>query len=828
MKSVLLTCFYFLWLNVALAQPLQSMSQPELLWELQNTGNTGAVLYIAAHPDDENTRLISYLANERHIRTAYMSLTRGDGGQNLIGNEKGPLLGMVRTQELIAARKIDHGTQYFSRAYDFGYSKNPQETFQFWNKDSVLADVVWVIRTFQPDVIICRFPTTGEGGHGHHTASAILAEEAFTAAADPQKFPWQLQHTNTWQAKRIVWNTFNFGGNNTTSEDQLKIDVGGYNPHLGKYNGEIAAESRSMHKSQGFGSEKNRGSQMEYFKHIKGEKAITDLMDGIDVTWTRYPHLKSLKNEIDALIASYQNNPNKDILPQLWQLYQHLQKEANKPSPAKAWLKLHAHRIKRVILGYCQVWADVTTPTRTSVAGSSLKVNYSFINSGKVPITVVKIQTGTTDSMVHIPLSGNKMNYLVHQYLLPMHTPGTTPYWLQQPPRKGMFQVNDEALNTKPFNDPTLSARITFSLLDDTFSIELPVRNKSVDPVKGEIYQPFSVVPPIVVNPPFTSFLFTDKRAKVFPITLLANVDSFSGQLFIEVPKGWAVNPSTQSFTVAKKGEQLVLPVTVIPTEKASDGFLRPIVKTQDKQYNQSLTTIDYDHIPIQQLLVPSEVQLKYEKMIVPSVKLGYIPGAGDEVAALLKEMHMDVTILTDEILATGNLHAYHTIVTGVRAYNTHVKLQRYYARLMDFVKQGGNLIVQYNTNSRVGPLNIQMGPYPFTISRERVTDEQAPVTFLAPKHPLFNKPNVITGKDFEGWVQERGIYFATDWDKHYLPMLRMNDPGEKPLDGALIVAPYGKGNFVYTGLVFFRELPHGVPGAYKLLFNLLALPQHP
>ena len=692
----------------------------------------------------------------------------------------------------------------------------------------MLADAVWVIRTFKPDVIICRFPATGEGGHGHHTASAILAEEAFTAAADPSRFPEQLRYTATWQAKRIVWNTFNFGGNNTTSPDQLKIDVGGFNPLLGKYNGEIAAESRSMHKSQGFGSEKSRGTQWEYFKHIQGEKAENDLFDGVDISWNRFEETKNWKAKIAAIIQRYQEHPDENLLPQLMDLYASFKNIRTKNKELATLMVSKQEALKRIILGYNHVWAEATVSTPYAAANDKLHVKYSLLRSGKHPVSVISIQTAQTDTLLHLPLAENELATLSQSVKLPAHIPYTSPYWLKTFPEKGLFQVHDLGMNTKAENDAAVSSVITFKLMNDTFSISLPVRYKSVDPVKGERYQPLHILPPVAVNIPYSHSLFTDTKTQKIPVTLSAYTDSIRGRLNVKVPKGWKVNKYEAAFHLAGKGTQTVIPIEVTPDGSAVNGELHFEVETENKQYDKRFITIEYDHILTQVLLQPATLKVAYEPIEIPKLRIGYIPGAGDDVADLLKQLNMDVTILSDEQLATAPLHSFDVLITGVRAYNTNVALQALHGKMMDFVEQGGNLIVQYNTNSRVGPLKTKIGPYPFVLTRDRVTDETAPITLLQPAHPAFNTPNKISQKDFEGWIQERGIYFASDWDEHYQPLLRMHDPGEKPHDGSLIVAPYGKGNFVYTGLVFFRELPAGVPGAYKLFLNLLALPKHP
>lgn len=802
------------------------MSNSEILWELENLRNTSSVLYFAAHPDDENTNLISYLANERHIRTAYMALTRGDGGQNLIGSEKGPLLGMVRTQELLAARKTDHGIQFFSRAYDFGYSKNPEETFRFWNRDSLLADAVWVIRTFKPDVIICRFPTTGEGGHGHHTASAMIAEEAFAAAADPKMFPGQLRYTTTWQAKRLVWNTFNFGGRNTTSPDQLKLDVGGFNSLLGKYNGEIASESRSMHKSQGFGSEKKRGSQIEYFKHIKGSQAKDDLLEGIDTTWNRYTATKGLEKKIDSLIRNYGIIPQYDFLKELMRVYEVFGKIKTDDAAAQSHIEIKKSLLQRIILAYCGVWVDATTNNLYTSRGAALNVNYSLLNSGKEPVSIIKIATANNDTVLNLMLSNNKMNNISQLIIIPANAAYSSPYWLKKFPENGMFQVHDVLKNTKAENDPSLISTISFKVLNDTFSIHIPVRYKMIDPVKGELYQPLEILPQIAVNIPYRNSLFINAQSKIIPVTIVSYSDSVHGKLQVKAPQGWKVKIKDATFHLQGKGAQTIIPVEVTPDENNKEGELQLSAATGDKVFHKSITTISYDHIPQQILLQSTNIHLQYEPIKIPKLKIAYIPGAGDEVATILKELNMDVTILNDEQLMKTSLDGYDAIITGVRAYNTNETLRQLHDKMMRYVYNGGNLIVQYNTNTSLGPLNVAIGPYPFKVTGDRVTDETAPVTILDADAPVFNMPNKISQKDFEGWIQERGIYFVADWDAHYQPLLRMNDPNEKSNDGSLIVAKYGKGNFVYTGLVFFRELPAGVPGAYKLFLNLLALPK--
>ena len=582
-----------------------------------------------------------------------------------------------------------------------------------------------------------------------------------------------------------------------------------------------------MHKSQGFGSEKSRGSQFEYFKHMKGAEAKDDLFDGVDMTWNRYSETKSLKKMIDQTINNYEYKPHDNFLSELMELYHAFQKisKNNKELAAQKHLKIAL--LERIILASSGVWADVTTSLQTIAPGQDVKVNISLIKSSKEPISVLNLKTFNNDTSLNLSLTDNKMERISQTVKVPLNTKQSTPYWLTTFPEKGLFQVHDLKQNTLAENATAATASILFKVMNDTFSTTIPIRYKTVDPVKGEQYQPLQIVPPIAINVSYNNYLFTNDKTKTIPVTIVSSTDSIKGVVSVNAPQGWDVKISNADFQLVGKGSQTIIPIAITPSKNATDGNMNLSVNANGKIYNQSLTIIDYDHIPKQLLLQPAATHLIHEDIKIPAIKIGYIPGAGDEVAELLKELGMDVTIINDEQLVSASFDKYDAIITGVRAYNTNDKLQSLHAKMMRYVEQGGNLIVQYNTNSRVGPLKTKIGPYPFTITRDRVTDETAPVEILQSSHAAFNSPNKIASKDFEGWHQERGIYFASEIDAHYQPLLRMNDPGEKPNDGSLIVAPYGKGNFVYTGLVFFRELPAGVSGAYKLLLNLVALPKN-
>ncbi len=810
------------------SQTHQALNSAEIVQALKKLNTVGSVLYVAAHPDDENTRLLAYLANEKKVRTGYLSLTRGDGGQNLIGKEQGEALGLIRTQELLAARRIDGAEQFFTRANDFGFSKNPEETFSIWNKDSILSDVVLAIRRFKPDVIVCRFPTTGEGGHGHHTASAILAVEAFDAAADPKRFPEQLKYTEVWQAKRLFWNTFNFGTTNTTAPNQLKIDVGAYNPLLGKGYGEIAAESRSCHKSQGFGSAKSRGSGLEYFKLLKGDSAKTDLLEGITSNWTRLKGQEKLQKLIEECIKKFNPQLPENSLPELITIYKQLQLLDDKQTVLSYWKKQKLKETETILLACSGLWLEATAADYTGIPGQGVTITAQAVNRNNSNVKLNSLSfLQQTDSTTALTLKTNELYTFKHKEKLPEAMPFSNPYWLNDKHEIGTYHIPNASLIGKPENEAAAKVVFHISIQDINLSIERGLTYKYTDPVKGEVYRPFEVLPPATVNIPEKVFVFTDAVPKTISITVKANTANVSGTLSVKGTEGWNISIKNPEFKLSAKGDEAIIEAVISAAKGAKDGKLDAAVSINGKSYNKSIRRMEYDHIPYQFILSDAEAGLVNIDLKKTGLNIGYIPGAGDDVPAALKQVGYNVTVLTDELLSNDNLSKYNAIVSGVRAYNTNDRLQVHYARLMDYVRNGGNLVVQYNTNNRIGPVVAKIGPYPFTISRDRVTNEKADVSFSNATHSALNFPNVITQKDFEGWIQERGIYFATDIDKQYETVLTMHDPNEKPSEGSLIIGKYGKGNFVYTGLVFFRELPAGVPGAYRLFVNLLSLPEN-
>lgn len=825
-KFLLLTVVLILsFSGIINAQAPQSWSSADMYLAIRKLNVLGSVLYVAAHPDDENTRLIAYLSKDKLYRTGYLSMTRGDGGQNLIGDEQGIDLGLIRTQELLAARRTDGGEQFFTRAYDFGYSKTPEETFDKWNKEKILSDVVWVIRKFQPDVIVARFPTTGEGGHGHHTASGILANEAYEAAADPKRFPEQLKYVSVWQVKRVLWNTFNFGGNNTTRDDQLKIDVGGYNPLLGKSYGEIAAESRSQHKSQGFGVPASRGEQLEYFKATRGSQPSSELLEDVNQTWSRVPGGEVIEKMINEITASFDLlHPEKSV-EGLVKLY-----KAMSSLPIGNWRDQKLKEVEVLIAQCSGLFLDVTASDQFAVQTDSIKMNFSFNNRLGTDAILQRVVVDYFDSTFYKKLEANKNFNFSKTLYVPADKPLTQPYWLANKKEEGYFNVHDQLLIGQPDVSPSFTATVAIRIFGEPFNFSISAKYKFTDPVRGELYEPLVVIPSMLLKsePALRIVINKDEKlegtiqvqVKKKNIVATPHTDYF---LRYNKPDP-AVKFNIGSVGMTAKNQSLTVGYEIKSDTSTSFRFL---AKDNNMDYYSSseLKEIKYDHIPYINYLVTPEVEFKKIDVKTYNKKIGYIVGAGDKVPEALEQIGYEVTMLTDKELSKNNLEKFDAIITGVRAYNTNEWMGKYYNKLMRYVNDGGNLIVQYNTSNFISSVSSKIGPYKFDISRTRVTDENAAITFLKPEHPVLNFPNKITSDDFRGWIQERSIYHASNWDKEkFETIFSMGDPGEKADEGSLIIAKHGKGFFSYTGIVFFRELPAGVPGAYRLLANLIAL----
>ncbi|MDW7692293.1 PIG-L family deacetylase [Flammeovirgaceae bacterium SG7u.111] len=813
----------------AQAGPERSKSASEIKQALQKMQVVGTVLYVAAHPDDENTRMITYMANDVGVETAYLSLTRGDGGQNLIGKEVREQMGLIRTQELLAARRTDGGQQFFSRANDFGYSKHPTETLNIWDKEQVLGDAVWVIRKFRPDVIITRFSPGRDGKtHGHHTTSAKIALEAFSAAADPTRYPEQLKYVEPWQAKRIVWNTSSWFFRSQKNPDMskyLQVDVGTFNPLLGKSHGEIAAASRSMHKSQGFGAAMQRGMEIEYLEHLAGDSATTDLFEEIDLTWARIKGSDKVSKTLKAALTDFDMEKPHESIPQLLEALAELKKLPQE----NHYVKIKIQQLESLIVQCAGIWGEASSPVFSVTPGDSLKIDTRIIKRSPYNVKIKQIVYGIGEKVSAINLEENKMASSEETFLLPKGTPLSQPYWIKETPTLGMFVVNDQTLIGKPENDPSLSVAFQLQFEGEypaTISLNTPLMYRWVDPVDGERYRPLAITPPVTANIEEQVYIYADKTNKKINVLLKSHTAGAKGDLVLELPEGWGVSPEKKAFELAEKGDELNVTFKITPPEGQFVGKAKAVVKMGGESYNYSLKVIDYAHIPIQTIFPPAEAKLAKLDIQTTNKRIGYIMGAGDAVPEALQQIGYSVDLLSDTEMSPENLRQYDAIIVGVRAYNTNPRLKYHQDMLMDFVEKGGNMIVQYNTSHRL--VTEDVGPYPITLSRDRVTVEEAPVKFLKPSHEVLSYPNTITEADFNGWVQERGLYFPNKWDEKYEAILEMNDPGEDARQGSLLVTKYGEGNYIYTGLSFFRELPAGVPGAYRLLSNLIEYGKKP
>lgn len=804
--------------------PWPTVDAAELALALERLRVVGSVLYVAAHPDDENTALLAWLSKGRRLRTGYLALTRGDGGQNLIGSEIGPALGVIRTQELLAARRIDGAEQLFTRAIDFGYSKSPEETLQVWDREAVLSDVVRVVRSFRPDVLITRFPPDGRGGHGQHTASALLALEAFRAAGDPGRFPEQIAAgLAPWQPKRIFWNTWDPQA--TAGAPVLAVDVGAYDPLLGEAYSELAARSRSQHKSQGFGAAGRRGTLPVYLELmesvVEGEAAPADPFEGIDLTWSRLPGGEAVDGALADAIQAFEPEKPSVVLPHLARALERL-----RSLPPDPWLPVAEKEITGVMRAAAGLWLEVIAAEPTVVPGGRVAVTVRALNRSPAAVRLTGLELpfaggAGQPAVPDAPLVNNQPYELEAELSVPPDQPPTRHYWLREPPANGLYRVPDPSLIGLPEAPSPLTAHFTLEVAGQQLAFHLPVRYRWTDPVLGERYRPVEIVPPVTVELPERVMIFPDAGSREVMVTVRAGVAEAAGTLSLALPPGFAASPGEIPFSLAQAGQAESLSFQVTPPAGAGAGPLTAVATVDGRSLSRELAVIDHPHIPVQTLLPPAQARLVRVDLATRGREIGYVMGAGDQVPEVLRQLGYPVTLLSDEDLAQGDLARFDAIVTGVRAYNTRDRLAQLNPRLLEYVRGGGTLVVQYNTSHRL--VMEELAPFPLTLSRERITVEEAPVRLLAPEHPLLTTPNRITPADFQGWVQERGLYFPGEWDPRYQAVIASADPGEESLPGGLLYARYGDGAYVYTGYAFFRQLPAGVPGALRLFANLLA-----
>lgn len=824
-RSLAIFLFSFQIIN---AQQPQKPNSVEIYNQILKLNFLGSVLYVAAHPDDENTRLISYLSNETKARTAYLSLTRGDGGQNLIGPQLRELLGVIRTQELIEARKIDGGEQFFSRANDFGFSKNAEETLDIWDKEKVLADIIWTIRKFQPDVIINRFNHRTSGDtHGHHSASAMLSFESFDKAIDSKIFPEQLKLVQPWQPQRQFFNTsWWFYGSQEKFDaadktNLISFQTGVYYTSIGKSNQEIAALSRSRHQSQGFGSTGSRGVETEYLELINGKPFLDkiSIFEGIDTSWNRVKGGKSIGELLTKIISDYDfKNPSASI-PDLAKVYSMIQS-----LDENHWKQIKSEELRKIIASSAGLYLEAVAINQEATPGSLVKLKIEAINRSAIEMQLVSLTTlpeqKTTNQ--NLTLNNNISQKTSLDLLLPATIEYTQPYWLKDKGTEGIYAVSDQ----KNIGIPDIIREVKVVFTIQISGIEIPFERtvvyKYTDDVKGEMYNYLDVVPEVTTSILDKVSLFRDTKKKYVAVKIKAGKDQVKGNLQLELPANWIVMPMSIPFNLDKKGMEQTVYFEVTPPNATDEAVAKSIAIIDNKRYDKEQIIIDFSHITKQQVLKPAEAKFIRMDLKTKEEKIAYIMGAGDEVPSSLSQMGYKVTLLYPDEISPERLANFDVVMTGVRAYNTLQALVNKQDILFDFIKGGKTMLVQYNTSSDLVTDNI--APFPLKLSRDRVTEEKAEVRFLAPNHPVLNSPNKISTKDFEGWKQEQGLYYPSEFDKAFTPILSSNDKGESAKNGALLIAPYGKGHYIYTGLSFFRELPEGVVGAYRLLANMISL----
>jgi len=799
------------------------MNAAEIQLALQKLNVLGRVLYVAAHPDDENTNLMALWANGSLYDAGYLSVTRGDGGQNLIGPELREKLGVIRTEELLAARRLDHGQQFFTRAVDFGFSKTSEETLRIWDRDKVLSDIVWVIRKFRPDVVVTRFSPDDDKTHGHHTASAILAREAFQAAGDPKRFPEQLAFVQVWKPTRLVWNTspFFFSNRNIPFDPTglATMEAGGFNPLLGKAFTEIAAASLSMHKSQGVGSPPRRGARKEYFKVLEGAAITTSLFDGVDTTWSRLPKSEAVAEKVRQVLSTFVPADPAASVPKLLELRQALTQFSD-----KNWGAQKRSEVDSILAACLGLNIESSSTIAAVSAVQPLPIKFEAINRSKVPVQLLEVRTPVTGETLKLDLPLPTDRFVAKDLAptLPKEVTWSQPYWLRKPATLGTFAVDDQTLIGLPENPPPFPVEVALRVGDQDLRYSVDTKYRLVDPIIGEVRQTLVLAPPVFVNLSNPVLVFGDDKPKSVQVRVIASTAAVRGQLKLEAPKGWGIEPASVPVDLKAADAETFATFTIQPPRDASEGTLRAVVSIDGRDYSFTRERIAYAHIGLHVLMPPAEAKVVRADIRKKGELIGYIPGAGDEIPQSLQQIGYNVKVLDGADITADNLKRFDAVVLGIRAYNTQDRIVNWQPELLAYVKAGGVVVAQYNTTSDLKTKEI--GPFPLEISRDRVTDETAEVKVLAPAHPLMNTPNKINAEDFKGWVQERGLYFPNKWDPAWTPIFSCNDPGEKPLEGGLLVAKSGQGYFIYTGYSWFRQLPAGVPGAYRLFANMVSL----
>jgi LmbE family N-acetylglucosaminyl deacetylase len=839
---------------------------------LRRLQTTASVMHTGAHPDDEDSALLAFLARGLSARTAYLSLTRGDGGQNLLGSEQSESLGVIRTEELLQARRLDGAEQYFTRAFDYGFSKTLDEAKSKWPEHDVLGDMVRDIRLFRPLVVISRFSGTPADGHGQHQFAGYLTPIAVKAAADPEQFPEQIQAgLRPWKVRKFyVGMPFN-----STEKPTVRIDTGKFDPLLGRSYFEIAIEGRSLHRTQGEGRLEIRGPHYSGERLVNGVETYkgedTDLLTGLDTSLGGLGQLtgvaddqfnqQMVKVQTAAANALAQFDP---MAPQ--KLIQTLVEGLRAIRVARARLQRLPDSISRYDADFFAaakeaeftealrravgVELDVLADRETVAPGDTVSINtqvwfqqtplvrlislglintpagWSMVQEGDGPVASEKAAPGETD------MRQGKVKQTAAPDLA-----ATQPYWLMSPRDHDLFHWPDANLHWSP-NDPLglpftptgFNGAATFDIGGISVRFSQPLQFRTADPARGEVRRNVDVLPVLTLKLD-QDLLIVASNTAAKPHQLVVNVTNnadraVTGELKLRLPAGWSATPAVAPLSFAKKGDRITTTFTVTAAGKPAEGATQIVAEaTADgKAFAQEMRVLSYPHIQTHRIYEPAAVALNVLDLKVAPVRVGYIMGPGDEVPDAIERMGVPVTLLDEAALTGGDLSRFDVIVVGVRATDARPDFVANNQRLLDYAKAGGTLIVQYQ---RTNYADLKLPPFP-TKMGPRVTDETAAVTVLHPDDQLLNWPNKIVAKDWDGWIQERTVYGFSDFDPQYVPQFEMKDPGEATQNGSEVIAHLGKGLYIYTSFAWFRQLPAGVPGAYRLFANLLSRGKNP
>ncbi len=798
---------------------LNAQSSTDIYQALQKFNFLGKVLYVAAHPDDENTAVISYFSNFRNAETAYFSLTRGGGGQNLIGPELRDELGLIRTYELIEARKVDGGKQFFSTAIDFGYSKSSEETFSVWGKNTLLKQTLDVINHFQPDIIINRFDHQRGRTHGHHTAASLLSVEAFDVLTNDSLGIY----TNCWKPRRLFHNTsWWFYGSRENFENAMEqkkvisIEVGLHNPLTGLSNSEIAATSRSQHKSQGFGSSPSYGPRTEYFELIRGDEPTNDVFDGMDTSWSRIEGGAPIAQLMEQILHEYDFKAPHQSVPKLLKIYRLVLQLKDQELILEKY-----NQLKEIIQAAMGLQLQYNTSKPFGIPNELLQVELQATNFGPLSIKLHSIDIDTTKLIVEQKI--DKHDSYSSRQQITLDDVLTTPFWLLEKKEDANYTVNDQSIQYLPDTPEKIKAVFSFEFDDLMIEFEESLKYRTNDPVKGEIVERFQIVPQATFEFDQSSYLFNNSQPHQINIQVTSHGPNFQGNLSIDSPDDWEITPKHHEVSIGQPSQSKNFSFIVQPPKEFKSDDFQAIIETSEGEIlHHQMTVIDYPHISRHYKVHPSISKATHLDFKTTVKTIGYINGAGDEIPASLRSVGIQVHQYDIDHIELSDIEKYKTIVVGIRAFNVEESMAQKSKMLWEYAKKGGTLIIQYNTSRNLQV--SQIAPMPLQLSRLRVTDENSPIEFIDETHAVLHHPNKITKSDFDHWIQERGLYFASNWDKAFQPILSMNDPEEAPVKGSLLIADYHQGKIIYTGISFFRLLPHGVAGAYRLFANLISL----